>query len=121
LLIHLDIAGSGWRAIFLVNVPIGIAAMVAASRLLPDSLPPATRVATPRPDLVETVLVVGALTALVLPLVQGQSQGWPLWLWVTLGAGAVLGVLAGFRGVALPRRGIAPLVDIEPMRARPVG
>ena len=76
LLIHLDIAGSGWRSIFLVNVPIGIAALVAAPRLLPD-----TRVATPRPDVVETVLVVGALTALVLPLVQGQSQGWPLWTW----------------------------------------
>ena len=49
LLIHLDIAGSGWRSIFLVNVPIGIAALVAAPRLLPD-----TRVATPRPDVVET-------------------------------------------------------------------
>ena len=114
LLIHLDIAGSGWRSIFLVNVPIGIAALVAAPRLLPD-----TRVATPRPDVVETVLVVGALTALVLPLVQGQSQGWPLWTWVTLGGAAVLAVLAGFRGVALRRRGIAPLVDVEPMRAVP--
>ena len=37
LLIHLDIAGSGWRSIFLVNVPIGIAALVAAPRLLPDT------------------------------------------------------------------------------------
>ena len=116
LLIHLDIAGSGWRSIFLVNVPIGIAALVAAPRLLPD-----TRVATPRPDVIETVLVVGGLTALVLPLVQGQSQGWPLWTWVTLGGAAVLAVLAGFRGVALRRRGIAPLVDVEPMRTRPVG
>ena len=43
LLIHLDIAGSGWRSIFLVNVPIGIAALVAAPRLLPE-----TRVAAPR-------------------------------------------------------------------------
>ena len=43
LLIHLDIAGSGWRSIFLVNVPIGIAALVAAPRLLPD-----TRVADAR-------------------------------------------------------------------------
>ena len=116
LLIHLDIAGSGWRSIFLVNVPIGLAALVAAPRLLPD-----TRVPTPRPDALETVLVVGGLTALVLPLVQGQSQGWPLWTWLTLGAAAVLAVLAGFRGVALRRRGIAPLVDVEPMRARPVG
>ncbi len=116
LLIHLDIAGSGWRSIFLVNVPFGIAALVAAPRLLPD-----TSVDSPRPDLVETVLVVGGLTALVLPLVQGQSQGWPLWTWLTFGAAGVLAVLAGLRATALRRRGIAPLVDIEPMRTRPVG
>jgi MFS family permease len=57
----------------------------------------------------------------VLPLVQGQSQGWPLWTWVTLGGAAVLAVLTGLRSAALRRRGIAPLVDVEPMRARPVG
>jgi MFS family permease len=116
LLIHLDIAGSGWRSIFLVNVPFGLAALAAAPRLLPD-----TRVAARRPDALEAVLVVGALTALVLPLVQGQSQGWPLWTWVTLGAAAVLGTLAGLRSAALRRRGIAPLVDVEPMRVRAVG
>ena len=82
LLIHLDIAGYGWRSIFLVNVPVGIAALVAAPRLLPD-----TRVDdTPRPDPLETVLVVGGLTALVLPLIQGQSQGWPMWTWMMLAA-----------------------------------
>ena len=65
--------------------------------------------------------MVGGLTALVLPLVQGQSQGWPLWTWLTFGAAGVLAVLAGLRATALRRRGIAPLVDIEPMRTRPVG
>ena len=115
LLIHLDLAGSGWRSIFLVNVPIGIAALVAAPRLLPD-----TRVATPRPDAFEALLVVGALTALVLPLVEGQRQGWPLWTWLTLAAAVVLGALAAMRGRSLRAQGAAPLVDAEAMRSRPV-
>src|SRR4051812_8536849 len=116
LLIHLDIAGTGWRSIFLVNIPIGLVALAAAPRLLPD-----TRVATPLPDAVESVLVVGALTAVVLPLIQGQSHGWPLWTWGFLAGAAVLAGLAGLRGAVMRRRGIVPLVDVTPMRSRPVG
>lgn len=117
LLIHLDIAGSGWRAIFLVNVPVGLAALAAAPRLLPD-----TRIATaPRVDPAEAVLVVGALTALVLPLVEGQRQGWPLWTWLCLAGAVVLGDLAYLRGRALRRSGVPPLVDPVPLRNRPVG
>ncbi|GAA1792599.1 MFS transporter [Nocardioides hankookensis] len=117
LLIHLDIAGSGWRAIFLVNVPIGLAALAAAPRLLPD-----TRIASaPRVDPVEALLVVGALTTLVLPLVEGQRQGWPVWTWVCLAGAFVLGDLAYLRGRALRRRAISPLVDPTPLRNRPVG
>src|SRR3954464_8515155 len=47
-LIHRGRGGSGWRSIFLVNVPVGIAALVGAFRLLPD-----TRVPAPRADVVE--------------------------------------------------------------------
>src|SRR3954452_16037886 len=63
LLIHLDIAGTGWRSIFLVNSPIGLVALAAAPRLLPDTRVPAS----PRVDPAEALLVVGSLTALVLP------------------------------------------------------
>ncbi|MGY2702744.1 MFS family permease [Nocardioides sp. HB32] len=117
LLIHLDVAGSGWRSIFLVNVPIGLAALAAAPRLLPD-----TRVAgSARVDPLEAALVVGALTALVLPLVEGQRHGWPLWTWALLAAAVALGDLAWLRGRLLRRRGVPPLVDPYPLRSRPVG
>lgn len=116
LLIQLDIAGTGWRAIFLINLPFGAAALAGAPRLLPD-----TRVDAPPPDALESVLVVGTLTALVLPLVQGQSQGWPLWTWLTLTVAVILAVLTALRGKALRRGGRVPLVDVTPMRVRPVG
>ena len=116
-LIHLDVAGSGWRSIFLVNVPVGLAALAAAPRLLPDTRVPAA----PRVDPAEAVLVVGALTALVLPLVEGQRQGWPLWTWACLAGALLLADLAWLRGRALRRRGVPPLVDPEPLRSRPVG
>ena len=96
-------------------MPIGLAALVAAPRLLPD-----TRVGAPRPDGRESLLVVGALTALVLPLVEGQRQGWPLWTWATLGAAVVLAGLVGRRGRALRARGVAPMLDLEALRHRPV-
>src|SRR3954454_16902756 len=115
LLIQLDLAGSGWRAIFLVNVPMGLAALAWAARLLPD-----TKVATPLPDLIESVLVVGALTALVLPLVEGQRQGWPLWTWACLAGAVALAGVAVVRGGALRRRGLPPLLDTVPLRTRPV-
>jgi MFS family permease len=115
-LIDLDIAGSGWRAIFLVNVPIGLAALVAAPRLLPDTRVPTT----PRVDLLEALLVVGAVTALVLPLIEGQHRGWPLWTWASLVGAALLADLAWLRGRALRNRGIRPMVDPDALRTRPV-
>ncbi|KQW52600.1 hypothetical protein ASC77_24885 [Nocardioides sp. Root1257] len=117
LLIHLDIAGTGWRAIFLLNVPIGLAALAAAPRVLPASRVPGA----PRVDVPEATLVVAALTALVLPLVEGQRQGWPLWTWLCLVGSVVLGDLAWLRGRALRRRGVQPLVDLEPLRSRAIG
>jgi MFS family permease len=111
-LIQLDLAGSGWRAIFWVNVPIGLAALMLAPRLLPDR-----RIAgAQRLDLCEVALATGTLTALLLPLLEGRRVGWPLWTWASLGASLVLAVLTVARGRAQLRRGRRPL--IEPLAFR---
>ncbi|MFC4150136.1 MFS transporter [Micromonospora mangrovi] len=74
LLIRMDIAGLGWRSIFLINLPIGVAAVAASRRLLPES-----RSATgARLDLPGTVLVTLGLVAVVHPLVAGEPAGWCL-------------------------------------------
>jgi hypothetical protein len=69
---------------FLINLPIGVAALAYLGRV-PESRNPGTRL-----DLAGVGLVTAALVALVLPLIQGQEQGWPLWTWLSLAASAVL-------------------------------
>ncbi|GAA1031618.1 hypothetical protein GCM10009565_72820 [Amycolatopsis albidoflavus] len=105
-LVDWDLFGLGWRLVFLVNVPVGLAAWALAWRLVPRG--EGTR--TVRVDVVGAVLVAAASALLVLPLNEGQSSGWPLWTWLSLSAAAL-----GYAGFALwqrrtVRRGRAPLV-----------
>jgi EmrB/QacA subfamily drug resistance transporter len=79
-LISADIAGSGWRLIFLVNVPIGLVGIVLALRYVPETR--AVRVA--RPDLIGAAVLAAAVVSLLLPLTEGQALGWPWWSWLLL-------------------------------------
>jgi MFS family permease len=88
LVVTADIAGTGWRPIFLINVPIGVLALVAVYRYVP-----ATKSDHPAGvDLPGTLLFAATLTALLVPLTEGRTVGWPLWTWLLLGLAAVLGV-----------------------------
>ena len=107
LLIDANVAGLGWRAIFWINVPVGLLALVAAPRIVPES-----RADRPgRLDLGGAALLSAALVAVVLPLSLGRQQGWPAWSWACLAAAPVL--LAGFAAWlrATARRGGEPLLD----------
>jgi EmrB/QacA subfamily drug resistance transporter len=80
LIIRNDITGGSWRWIFLVNLPIGIAALVAATRLITESRAPnATRL-----DLGGFVLSTAGILLLVYPLVEGQVAGWPAWTYICM-------------------------------------
>jgi EmrB/QacA subfamily drug resistance transporter len=101
-----------WRLVFLVNIPIGLGAIWFAVRLLHESKEP---VPGPRPDLVGTLLLVAAIGALSLGLVQSDSWGW--------GDARTLAALAGAAaGLALFVRRSAthpsPVVDLEMLRVR---
>ncbi|MEU5877421.1 MFS transporter [Spirillospora sp. NPDC047279] len=65
----------GWRAIFLVNIPVGLIAFAGAARWMDDSRaePP------PRLDPVGVALISAASLLLMFPLVQGREYGWPWW------------------------------------------
>ncbi|RJL32840.1 MFS transporter [Bailinhaonella thermotolerans] len=104
-----DIAGTGWRPIFLVNVPLGLALLAAAVRLLPADRP------APGPGLdVPGLLTLSpAVLLLVVPLVLGHELGWPAWGWAMLAGSAVC-------FAALPlvqRRSAAPLMPPRVVRA----
>jgi EmrB/QacA subfamily drug resistance transporter len=85
-LVEANLWGIGWRLVFLINVPIGIAALAGAVRVLPRT------VAHPglRLDIGGMVLIGAALTAVIFPLIQGRTDGWPAWTFVSLALGAVL-------------------------------
>jgi MFS family permease len=115
-IITASVGGSGWRGIFLINVPVGLTALVLARRVIPESAGHGVRSSTGpsnagRLDLAGTALATAGLAAVVAPLIEGQQYGWPAWTWASLAAAPVL--LGGF--VVHQRRraasGRSPLVD----------
>ncbi|WP_082951870.1 DHA2 family efflux MFS transporter permease subunit [Mycobacterium sp. 852002-51057_SCH5723018] len=99
----------GWEAIFLINVPIGIAALAIAVRFVPE-----TRAATDRPlDLIGTAVLSAALFAGVYALIEGNHRGWTSGLILTLSAFSVLGLLVfGW----WESRASAPMLDLRVVR-----
>jgi len=82
LLISADLFGSDWRMIFLVNIPVGVFAFVAAYLELPDSRAPDA----PRLDVPGAALITAGLFLLVYPLTEGREKGWPVWIFAMLAA-----------------------------------
>ncbi|QAY71462.1 MFS transporter [Xylanimonas protaetiae] len=107
LLIEAFGTGDGWRSIFFVNLPFGVVAVTAAILLLPRIVAGSQARGV---DLLGLVLLAGGLVALLVPLIQGQDAGWPLWTWLSLGGGVVLLVLFFVWESAVARRGATPLV-----------
>jgi MFS family permease len=107
-LVQLDADGLGWRPIFLVNVPLGIAGVVAASRLVPESRHPRAA----HIDVWGTVLLAAAVVLLLLPLALGRDEGWPAWTFAALLAAPLAGgafVASQERAAVVGRTPLLPL------------
>jgi EmrB/QacA subfamily drug resistance transporter len=111
-LIQANIAGLGWRPIFLVNVPVGAVALLFARSTLQES----KAAGRPSLDFGGIVLATLTLTLLVYPLVEGDSLGWPWWTHVMLALS--LPSLAAFTLYewTLQARNRAPLVPMRLFR-----
>jgi EmrB/QacA subfamily drug resistance transporter len=114
LLIGTAVDTSRWRLIFLVNLPIGIAALVAAFVLLRESRAPRAR----RLDVLGMLIISAALGLLTYPLVEGRDQGWPAWAFVMLVLSVPAFWLFAAYERAKARRDGSPLIDLSMFRDR---
>jgi EmrB/QacA subfamily drug resistance transporter len=115
-LVSADIAGSSWRPVFLVNVPVGIALMALGPRFLPHTRSDSRR----RLDPVGVALLTDFVVLLMVPLVFGHQAHWATWVWVCLAAALPTGVALVLHLQREQRRGGDPLIDLRLLRHAPV-
>jgi EmrB/QacA subfamily drug resistance transporter len=101
--------GASWRPIFLINVPIGVIAIVAARWLLPAGRDRGAK----RVDAAGTALLLALWIALMVPLTVGAQDGWPAWAWVLLAAVPALAVAFLTVQRHLAARGRDPILPPE--------
>jgi len=102
----------GWRAIFLVNLPIGLTAIVLTALFVPESRAPRAR----RIDAVGQVLVITMLASLTYGIIEGPGHGWA--------SAEILGLFGVFLVslaslVAYELRRSEPLIDVRFFRSVP--
>lgn len=111
LLVEADLFGFGWRIVFLINVPIGLFAILMA-RFIPETRAPDR----PQFDWRGVGLVSLGLCLLLVPLIEAPAQGWSLWSLASLVA--VPAVMLAFQRQQEARRlsGREPLIDMRLIR-----
>ena len=108
LLVTLDLAGLGWRAVFFVNVPFGAVIIVAALKMMP-AVP---RRAGTRLDIPGAIVLFTGLLCLIGPLLSGHDLHWSPVVWLVMATGVVITAAFVKLEHAVARRGGMPLIDL---------
>ncbi|MGW6496356.1 MFS transporter [Nonomuraea angiospora] len=108
LLLTADTLGLGWRVIFLINLPVGLIVVPLAVWLLPE-VETARRA---RLDVPGAAGLAAGLALVLVPLGLGNSLGWPIWMWISMGAAVPVFVLTWRWQQALGARGGQPVLDL---------
>ena len=108
ILVTLDLAGFGWRAVFFVNVPFGAVIIAAAWKIMPSF----QRRAGTRLDIPGAIVLFAGLLCLIGPLLFGHDLHWSPLTWLAMAAG--VGIVAAFLRLerAVAGRGGMPLIDL---------
>lgn len=106
-LLNADLFGSGWRSIFLVNVPVALIGVIAGSLLLPRHEP----VARPHFDIAGASGITAGVALVLVPLTVGREVGWPWWTWASLALAVIVLAAVARWERQLARTGGAPVVD----------
>jgi EmrB/QacA subfamily drug resistance transporter len=106
-IIQANILDLGWRAVFLVNLPIGLISFILSFKYLPKTSPDKSV----KIDLVGALLVVLASGLLVYPLIKGQEAGWPLWTYLMLVGSLVVFLIFAWTERHAVKNNKTPLID----------
>jgi len=113
-LLNVDLFGMGWRAVFAIGVPVGVLALLAAVRWMPETRAPGAR----HLDLIGTAMLGAALVAILLPLAEGSSLGWPWWCWLLIIASPAIAAVFWRTQKSLHRNGTTPLIPPPLLRLK---
>ena len=117
LLVNANLFGSAWRPVFLVNVPIGLAVLSLAPRVMARDAAGGSR----RLDLAGLAIAGTAVFAIVLPLMLGHQEHWPWWILACVGTGVVLAVVFVAVERRIASRGGDPLLNLGVLGAPGLG
>ncbi|HET8841114.1 MAG TPA: MFS transporter [Ktedonobacteraceae bacterium] len=107
LLLAANLFGLVWRPLFLINLPIGIVALVLAGPFVPEARVPSTQ----KLDLGGASLVTLGLAFLIFPLIQGREMNWPWWIFLCLGLAVLLLIGFFYYERFIDARGGSPLLN----------
>lgn len=113
-IVQADLWGLAWRPVFLINIPLGLLALVIAPSVLDESRAPIAL----KLDVPGVVLSTLGLGLLLYPLIRGREAGWPSWCLAMVLASAVLLAVFVWQQQRTSLLGVAPLLDVGMFRDR---
>ncbi|PXK26486.1 MFS transporter [Klebsiella variicola] len=112
ILISVNLFHLGWRAIFLVNLPVALLVILCGLPLVKETRAQSAQKLDPVGMLLATVM----LSTLIVPLIEGREAGWPRWTWLSFLAFPLLVSLLWRYERRLSQHGGSPLLDPTVLR-----